>query len=291
MPTKTIVNTAFNDAERMIYCRKRILHTLDEVDSEKYSDLLPEDIKSVSLQKDQVACQLTDTTLLIGRNLLINNFWQHRTRIPSFFEYKIWKDYVTNDSKGCVPVGAISYGYSNIAEALETNMGSKPTIAVDKDGVQKLYFVNEKQQTCTCVAWQQLDKHRELFEQEFAKYSSIKFVPMCKHLCWLNAMIKLQAMQFMAKNKDGKYNPHICVYQYDPLHRIIKYKITNDGVRANAQWLPVKGWKEKHVYDASGMPTGECWSTFEAALTGAQPYKLVPYSQSLSRTLNRTGSL
>lgn len=280
MPTKNIVNACFNEAERMIYCRKRILHTLDELDPDEYSNLLPEDIKSVSLQGDQICCQLVDTQLLIGKSFLIKNFWEHRKRIPSYFEYKIWKEYETKEHKGCVPVGAISY----------KKPGIKPEVAVDKDGVQKLYYVDEKKQTCTCVAWQQLNLNKELFKKEFDKYTDINFVPICKHLSWINATIKLQALQFIAKYKEGKYNPHICVYQYDPERRIIRYRITNDGVRANAQWLPVKGWKEKHVYDASGMPTGECWNTLESALTSKDPYKLVPYSQTLHNTLNRTGS-
>ena len=279
MPTETVLNATFNEAERMIYCRKRVLHTLDEMDPEEYSSLLPEDIKSLSIQGDNICCQLEDSQLLIGKSFLIKNFWEHRTRIPSFFEYKIWKDYATNEYKGCVPVGAISYEKPNrVAE-----------LAVDKDGVQKLYYVNEKEQTCTCIAWQQLNAHKELFEKEFAKYCKIEFTPMCKHLSWLNASIKLQALQFVAKLREGKYNPHICVYQYDPQHRLIRYRVTNDGVRTNAQWLPVKGWKEKHVYDASGMPTGDCWSTFESALTGEPAYKLVPYSRSLETTFNRTG--
>lgn len=290
MPTTNVINSAFNEAERMIYCRKRILSTLDEMDPEEYASLLPEDIKSILLQEDQIGCQLEDSMLLIGKSFLVKNFWQHRTRTPSFFEYKIWSEYENKEYKGCVPVGAISYDYDDIASALETKMGRKPRLAVDKDGVQKLYYVCEKEQTCTCGAWQQLNNHRELFEKEFQKYSDIKFAPMCKHLCWLNAAIKLQALQFTVKTKEGKYNPHICVYQYDPMRRIIKYRITNDGVRANAQWLPIDGWKEKHVYDASGMPSGDCWSTFEAALTSKNPYKLVPYSQSLESTFNRTGS-
>jgi hypothetical protein len=286
----TVLNAAFNDVERMIYCRKRIIDTLYAQDPEKYGELSSPDILSISLQGDQVQCEMGDHILLIDKGLLIQNFWEHRTRTPSFFEYKIWKEYITSQYKNGVPVGAIDYNKPGVAGVLDAQVTKGPRLAVDKDGVQKLYFVSKEEQSCTCKSWDQLNQHRELFEKEFKAHSDTEFVPMCKHLRWLNASIRLNSFSFLAKVKNGKYNPNICVYQYDHSLRLLKYKTTRDGVKANAQWLPVGYWKEKMVYDAGGMPTGECWSTFEAALSSDEPYKLVPYSNRLNSFLSRSGS-
>jgi hypothetical protein len=271
----------------MIYCRNRIVSALYSKNPDEYINLTTADIKSISLQGDQVCCEMEDYKVLVRRADLIQNFWEHRTRVPSFFEYKIWKKYGTKDG---IPVGAVDYGVDSITGTLDTKSGRIPKVATDKDGVEKVYFVNEHTQSCTCGAWQQLNLNREEFEKEFDKYSDIKFFPVCKHLSWTNANIRLSTFKFLAKSKEGRFNPHICVYWYDYRTQTLKYRITNDGVRANTQWIPVDGWKEKHLYDTNGMPTGECWKTLEGALSCKTPYKLVPYSASLQAAFNRTGS-
>lgn len=288
--TTIISSEDFNDAQRSIYGRRRIIDTLYQKDPDEYKDLVATDIKSIFLQGGHVGCCIEDYTILIERGELVQNFWEHRTRTPSFFDYKIWKSYENPNFRNGVPVGAIDYGNDSIAGALETNLGRKPKVAIDKNGVEKLYFVNEFEQSCTCDSWNQLNKHKEEFEKEFAEHSSIVFTPMCKHLRWLNAAIKLQSLAFIAKGETGSYNPHRCVYYFDSKHKVLRYRVTHDGVKANAQWLPVSGWKEKFVYDAGGMPTGECWQTLESALSCDPPYKLVPYSPTVGSMLGRTGS-
>ena len=286
---KPVPSSAFNEAEKMIYCRKRIIDTLYNIDPLKYQ-LAPGDIKEISLVGEEICCQMENHVILIVRSEVVKNFWEHRTRIPSYFDYKIWKEFTNPAFKNGIPVGAIDYGVDSVVGVLETKAGRVPKVAVDKDGVAKLYYVNEEDQSCTCKAWEQLNEFKDLFEEEFNTHSDIKFAPMCKHLKWFNAAIKLQSMSFVSQFVEKKYNPRICAYQYDPRTATLRYRITNDGVRANAQWIPVSGWKEKQVYDASGMPTGECWSTLESALSGQHPYKLVPYSKTLESAFNRTGS-
>ena len=44
------------------------------------------------------------------------------------------------------------------------------------------------------------------------------------------------------------------------------YKITDNRYDPNQNGLDKEGWKEKDVYDPSGMPTGNCWSVLEGAL-------------------------
>lgn len=271
----------------MIYCRNRVVSTLYSNDPDEYINLTTADIKAILLQGDQICCETDDHILLVKKSDLIQNFWEHRTRVPSFFEYKIWTKYGTNDG---IPVGPVDYSTDSITGALDTKSGRVPKVVTDKDGVEKIYFVSEEKQSCTCGAWHQLNLHKEAFEKEFEQYSDIKFAPVCKHLSWANANIRLNTFKFLAKVKEGKFNPHICVYWYDHQTRTLKYKVTNDGVRTNTQWIPVKGWKEKRLYHSNGMPNGECWRTFEKALSCEHPYKLVPYSTTLNTVFNRVGS-
>ena len=116
------------------------------------------------------------------------------------------------------------------------------------------------------------------------------FKPTCKHLQWAHANTRLQALRYQVKDATGEYNPRICVYTFDHRRSLLLYRVTYDGVKANGQWLPVEGWKEKPIYGLGGIPTGECWDTFFAALSKEEPFKLVPFSSAVSTLMNSTRS-
>jgi len=284
MPTTLEISCA---VDRSIYNRTRIISVLYKKNATKFGSLLLTDIAEITLTDDKVLCLVDGSTILVDKSDVIKNFWEHRTRTPSFFDYKIWSAYNSSTTPNSIPVGALDYGNSSIASALEAHLGRVPTIATDKDGTKKLYYVNEDSLTCTCHSWQQLNDNRELFEAEFHQHSDIKFAPVCKHVQWLRASIRLQSLAFAAKQRERGYNPKLCVYYFDHRHGMLRYRITHDGVKAKGQWLPIDHWKEKPVYDGSYMPTGLCWDTFESALSQQQPFKLLPYSHSVAALMNR----
>jgi hypothetical protein len=273
--------------DKSIYNRTRILNVLYKKDVTKFGSLLPADIVNITLTPDKVQCLVEGSIILVDRSDVVKNFWEHRTRTPSFFDYKIWNAYNNPAMPNSIPIGALDYGAGSIASALETHLGRVPTIASDKNGTKKLYYVNENSLTCTCHSWQQLSDNREEFEAEFDKYSTVKFEPVCKHVQWLRASIRLQSLAFAAKQREHGYNSKLCVYYFDHRHGVLRYRVTHDGVKDKGQWLPVDDWKEKPVYDGSYMPTGLCWQTFEGALSQQQPFKLLPYSHSVAALMNR----
>lgn len=286
----TVTTQLLTDAQRLIYGRKRIVDSFYQKDPKVYSSLQATDIQSIDLKDGFVRCTLSDSLLFIERSAVIKNFWEHRTRTPSFFDYKIWSSYANSSLSKGIPVGALDYGKEALNIVLESHLGRVPRLAVDKDGVKKLYFVVDDGQVCTCESWAQLYKYRDELEDEFDRYSSIKFAPVCKHLQWSAANIKLQALRFKAIDPKHEYNPRLCVYYFDHRRGLLSYRVTHDGVKTNGQWLPVDGWKEKPVYDSGGMPTGACWETFTAALNTDKPFKIIPYSQSVAVIMNKKSS-
>lgn len=284
----TVTEAQLSEAQRLVYGRRRIIDTLYQEDSEKFSVLQATDIVSVSLQDDLVCLDLADTQLYIEREKVLKNFWAHRTCTPSYFDYKIWSQALASRPWQGTPVAALDYGPSATLDALEPLIGRAPRIQTDRDGVQKLYFVMEKEQMCSCDSWQQLHAHRQELSDEFSRYTDITFTPICKHLQWCSANMNLHAIRFEARQKEHEYNPRICVYHFDHRRGLLLYRITYDGVRSNGQWLPAAGWKEKAIYDNNHMPTGACWETFMHALTQDPPFKLSPYSQSVATIMNST---
>jgi hypothetical protein len=284
----TVSELQLSDALRLIYGRRRILDTLYQENSDKFKQLQATDIQGVSLVDDLVCCDLGETTLYIERSKVITNFWNHRTRTPSFFDYKVWSQAMVRSPWQGTPVAGLDYGSSSIRDALEPHLGRPPRIAVDKEGVQKLYFVMEKDEMCSCESWSQLHTHREELADEFKRFTTIQFKPICKHLQWSSANLTLHALRFNARASNDQYNPRICVYHFDHRRGLLLYRITYDGVKTGGQWLPVDGWKEKPVYDNGGMPTGYCWDVFMKALSQEEPFKLSPYSQSVASIMSTT---
>lgn len=264
--------------QNLIYGRFRIVNTLCRQDPERYASLTVSDIQSISVQGDKVVCLLADGTIKVDRSAVLANFWEHRTRTPSFFDYKVWRQVERPKGIFGIPVGAIDYGvYPN-------------RIAVDSKGNRKLYFVDGVNGSCTCGSWNQLNEHRIELEKEFKKFGLGCFEPTCKHVKWAEANTKLQALRYQVRDVSGQYNPKMCVYNFDHKRGLLLYRVTYDGVKTNGQWLPVEGWKEKPVYGIGGIPTGACWDTFFAALSEEQPFKLVPFSNAVASLMSSTRS-
>lgn len=285
-----VIEAELTEAQKLIYGRRRIVDAFYQSNPDKFKDLKATDIHAITLQDDLVACTLDGVDLYIDRAKVIQNFWNHRTRTPSFFDYKVWGQALTAMPWKGTPVGALDYGRSFAKDALEPVLGRVPKLAVDKDGVQKLYFVDEKDQMCSCNSWSQMQLNRKELEEEFSKFTDIKFIPICKHLQWLSSNMMLHTFRFNARENSPEYNPRLCVYHYDHAHSLIQYRITYDGAKSGGQWLPISGWKEKAVRDAAGMPTGECWQVLSSALTQDPPFKLMPYSQAVAGLMNSTKS-
>lgn len=265
-------------AQTLIYGRTRIISALSRQDPEQYGSLTASDIQTINLQGEKVVCVLADGAIKVDRSTVLANFWEHRTRTPSFFDYKVWKRVERPRKTLGIPVGAVDYR-------------SYPTrIATDANGNRKLYFVDEASKTCTCGSWHQLNEHASALSEEFKRFSNIAFEPTCKHLRWAEANTKLQALRYQVQDDAGIYNPKMCVYAFDHRRGMLRYRITYDGVKANGQWLPVEGWKDKPVYGPGGIPTGSCWDTFFSALSQEEPFKLVPFASGVATLMNSTRS-
>jgi len=285
-----ITELLLNEGQKMIYGRRRIIDVLHQKD-QKYCTVQATDISSITLQDNLVCCQVEDVNLFLERSEVIKNFWQHRTRTPSYFDYKIWSQAISKGPWQGVPVAALDYGPSTVSTALEPLLGRVPRISTDRDGVQRLYFVMPEDQMCSCDSWIQMNDNRKELEAEFDQFTDIKFVPVCKHLNWYDSNIALHALSFHAREqKKEEYNPRICVYHFDHRRGHILYRVTNDGIKANAQWLPVAGWKEKPVYDNNGMPTAECWNVLTSALSQDPSYQLQLYSQAVAGIMGQQGA-
>jgi hypothetical protein len=275
----TTTTSTFTAAQQLIYTRSRILSSLLKLAPESYGSLTAKDLLSVSLNGDNVVCNLEDGQLLINRKNVILNFWEHRTRTPSFFDYKIWRQVERPvDVKG-VPVGAIDY-----------SMGPKK-IAIDRHGRRKLYFVDETSGTCTCESWKQLSENSLELKQEFEQAGLCCFEATCKHLRWAQANTKLQVLRYLKIEPGVDYNPRLCVYSFDHRRGMLRYRITWDGVKSNGQWFPVDGWKEKPVYGKGGIPNGECWDTFFSALNQEEPFKLCAFSSSVAAVMQKSSKV
>jgi hypothetical protein len=166
-----VTEALLSDAQRLAYGRRRIIDTLYQEDPDKFKVLQATDIQSISLQDDLVCLDLADTQLYIEREKVLKNFWAHRTRTPSYFDYKIWSQVLTSRPWQGTPVAALDYGPSAALDALQPILGRPPRIQTDQDGVQKLYFVMEKEEMCSCGSWDQLHTHRKELEEEFGKNS------------------------------------------------------------------------------------------------------------------------
>jgi hypothetical protein len=276
MTTTTLLGTSA--VHQLVYTRSRIISALLKLSPESYGSLTPSDILSISLSGENVVCTVADGEVLISKKLVLLNFWEHRTRTPSFFDYKIWRQVEKPGKETGVPVGAIDYSMS------------PKRIAVDRNGKRKLYFVDEIKNSCTCESWKQLNENKIALQNEFQGAGLGCFEATCKHLRWAQANTKLQALRYLKSDSKGEYNPRLCVYSFDHRRGLLLYRITWDGIKTGGQWLPVDGWKEKPVYGKGGIPNGECWDTFFSALNEKEPFKLCPFSNSVAALMQSSRS-
>ena len=283
-----ITEEKLNPAQRLVYGRKRIIDALYEDDPDICRGFTLHDIAHIELNDERVFCHtLTGDLICIDRRKVLENFWKFYTRTPSYFDYKIWVSGMNGKlEKGSLPLAKLDYTPSLTKDALEKQIGRPPHVSTDKDGTKRIYFVNTEDSKCTCGAWNNLSVHKEELEKEFELFTNIKFKPICKHIQWQKANIKLKAAALKAKDITKGYNPRMCVYYYDQRRAKICYRVSYDFARTNPQWLPVRSWKEKNIYDAGGIPTGNCWETFMNALKRDDPFNLSLYSESLVARLN-----
>lgn len=257
-------------AQQLVYTRSRIISSLLKLSPESYGSLSPKDLLSISIEGENISCTVEDGQVLISKKLVLLDFWEYRTRTPSFFDYKIWRQVERASKETGVPVGAIDY----------TTIPHK--ISVDRHGKRKLYFVDELNGRCTCESWRQLHENRHELVAEFKSAGLSCFETTCKHLRWSQANTKLQSLRYLRGDQKGEYNPRLCVYSFDHRHGVLLYRITWDGVKTGGQWFPVDGWKQKPVYGKGGIPNGECWDTFFSALNQEEPFKLCAFSNSVA---------
>jgi len=275
MPTTT---SKLTTAQQLVYTRSRILSTLCKHDAETFGHIEPKDILSIGLDDSEVICEVDDGNILLNRREVLLNFWEHRTRTPSYFDYKVWRQVERPRGQTGVAIGAIDYScYPN-------------KIAVDRHGVRKLYFVDEIEKECTCGAWASLKEHQAELDAEFKKFNLCCFEATCKHLKWAQANTNLQALKCTKSVTQEGYNSRLCVYSFDHRRGLMLYRVTWDGVKAGGQWFPVDGWKEKPVYGKGGIPTGECWDTLLSALNQEEPFKICSYSQSVGALMQSSSA-
>jgi len=281
-----------NKAQELIYGRKRIINCLYALNPEKFGGLLATDINSISLKGSQIICNVDGTLLSLERRHVLNNFLEHRTRTPSFFDYTVWKKYKSKDPNNGIPIAALDYSSNQAYPTISINIGRPPKILTDSNGEQKIYFVEVKDQKCSCPSWTQLNNNKQEIAKEVYQVCKDEYVPICKHISWNNANLKLETLRYMVQEQSRKrgYNLNMCVYHFDYKSGRLLYRVTNDGIKDKMNWLPKNSWKEQQVYTADHNPTGNCWKVFTKALTHVPPYQLIKYSQSVEYIMNQINS-
>ena len=272
--------------QEMIYTRSRIVDTL-HTKSPKYSDIQARDITSISFEDALLACNIDGSQLHLKRSDILKNFWQHRTRKPSYFSYKNLNSETAHvRNRDGQAIGKLSYkSGTTVLEILRSRIGS---LATDENGKKITYCIHPDNKTCTCSSWKEMNEHRDELEKEFAQFSDIKFkYPICKHMSWYYANLALSVNLFehRQKYKYPNFNPKICVYHFDHRENYIKYRITDEGFKTNGKWLPIDGWKNKPIFTTGGVPTGECWNVLNGALSNG--YSLQKFSESVALQMGK----
>ena len=156
---------------------------------------------------------------------MIKNFWEHRTRTPSYFDYKIWRSRPQEGGKYIgVPIAAIDHNAQ-----VNRILGSDIKVSTDKDGTKRIYFITPVNKSCTCGSFNQMKEHQTELAAEFNKYCpEIDFKPVCKHIKWYENQLLLYTDIQLVNNRYPTSHPRVCVYQYDYGRRKILYKITDN---------------------------------------------------------------
>ena len=277
-----------NEGQKMIYGRKRIMDTFYKTHPVG-KDILEEDIQGITFDDDHVLLHVEGKDLRIHKSKVIRNFWEHRTRTPSYFDYRIWRERPQEGGNiSGVPIAAIDHE-AEVNKILMPVLGRPFKISTDKDGTKRIYFITPVDKACSCGSYHYMKENEDELAAEFKKYCpDIDFKPCCKHIKWYEKQILLFTDIQLVQARYGFKCPRLCIYQHDHSRRKILYRITNDGEKVTRKWLPKDGWKEKDLCDSSGMPTGHCWSVLEGAMAQNPPYKLIPYSPSVEAMMNRS---
>ena len=116
----TAIQALETECQKMLYGRRRIVDTLYKIDPST-RDILEKDIDSISLKDKNVICHLGEREIPVLREEVLKNFWEHRTRTPSYFSHKIWMQFHLKGRKfEGWPIATLNYdGPSTITEALE----------------------------------------------------------------------------------------------------------------------------------------------------------------------------
>ena len=52
---------------------------------------MEDEIGEITFDDDYVLLHVENKNLRIKKSEVIKNFWEHRTRTPSYFDYRIWR--------------------------------------------------------------------------------------------------------------------------------------------------------------------------------------------------------
>ena len=132
-----------NEGQKMIYGRKRIMDTFYKVHPVG-KEVLEDEIGEITFDDDHVLLNVEDKILRIKKSEVIKNFWEHRTRTPSYFDYRIWRSRPQEGGKYIgVPVAKIDHNAQ-----VNRILGSDIKVSIDKDGTKCIYFVTPINKSC-----------------------------------------------------------------------------------------------------------------------------------------------
>ena len=145
-----------NEGQKMIYGRKRIMDTFYKTHPVG-KDVLEDEIGEITFDDDHVLLNVEDNLLRIKKSEVIKNFWEHRTRTPSYFDYKIWRSRPQEGGKYIgVPIAAIDHNAQ-----VNRILGSDIKVSTDKDGTKRIYFITPVDKACTCGSFNQMKEHEK----------------------------------------------------------------------------------------------------------------------------------
>ena len=120
----------------------------------------------ITVDDEHVRLNVEDNILRIKKSEVIKNFWEHRTRTPSYFDYKIWRSRPQEGGKYIgVPIAAIDHNAQ-----VNRILGSDIKVSTDKDGTKRIYFITPVNKSCTCGSFNQMKEHQTELAAEFNKY-------------------------------------------------------------------------------------------------------------------------
>lgn len=150
--------------------------------SPKYSDIQARDITSISFEDTLLACNIDGSQLHLKRSDILKNFWQHRTRKPSYFSYKNLNSETAHvRNRDGQAIGKLSYKLgTTVLEILRSRIGS---VATDEDGKKITYCIHPDNKTCTCSSWKEMNEHRDELEKNLHNSQTLNLNILFVNIC------------------------------------------------------------------------------------------------------------